>query len=159
MKKSYSIAEALQKLRHYCAYQERCHKEVKEKLYAMNMIPQAVEQITGTLVSENYLNESRFAQQFTHGKFTIKHWGKIRIVRELKVRAVSDYDIQKAIMAIDTESYLNTLTSICQKKWNQLEGISLQQKKKKLYDYLAYRGWETELIYDQIGQLAENYRE
>ena len=62
-------------------------------------------------------------------------------------------------MAIDTESYLNTLTSICQKKWNQLEGISLQQKKKKLYDYLAYRGWETELIYDQIGQLAENYRE
>ena len=94
--KTYAVDEALEKMRHYCAYQERCHKEVKNKLYSMQMIPEAIAQIVGTLVSENYLNESRFALQFAQGKFSIKHWGKMRITRELKTRSISDYDIRKA---------------------------------------------------------------
>jgi len=156
VKKSYTVTEALEKLRHYCAYQERCHKEVKDKLYGMQMIPQAVDQIVGTLVSENYLNESRFAQQFAHGKFSIKHWGKLRITRELKARQVSDYDIRKALSSIDAEAYTTKIGDISRKKWNQLDGISPQQKKQKLFQYLAYRGWETERIYDQLDRLSEN---
>jgi regulatory protein len=156
VKKTYSVSEALEKLRHYCAYQERCHKEVKDKLYSMQMIPQAVEQIVGTLVTENYLNESRFAQQFAHGKFSIKHWGKLRITRELKARNISDYDIRKALLGIDAEAYETKIVDISRKKWNQLDGISPQQKKQKLFQYLAYRGWETERIYDQLDQLSEN---
>lgn len=120
------------------------------------MIPQAVEQIVGTLVSENYLNESRFAQQFAHGKFSIKHWGKLRITRELKARKISDYDIRKALSAIDAEAYETKITAISQKKWNQLDGKTLQQKKQKLFQYLAYRGWETEHIYNQLDKLSEN---
>ncbi|MGB1080396.1 MAG: regulatory protein RecX [Flavobacteriaceae bacterium] len=154
--KTYSVHEALEKLRHYCAYQERCHKEVKDKLYSMQMIPDAVEQITGTLVAENYLNESRFAQQFAHGKFSIKHWGKLRITRELKARAISDYDIRKALLTIDEESYLEKISSISSKKWQQLAGNSLQVRKQKLYQYLAYRGWETHLIYAEIDALSTN---
>ena len=154
--KTYSVHEALEKLRHYCAYQERCHKEVKDKLYSMQMIPDAVEQIIGTLVSENYLNESRFAQQFAHGKFSIKHWGKLRITRELKARAISDYDIRKALLTIDEESYLEKISSISSKKWQQLAGNTLQVRKQKLYQYLAYRGWETHLIYAEIDELSTN---
>jgi len=155
VKKSYTVTEALDKLRHYCAYQERCHKEVKDKLYGMQMIPQAVDQIVGTLVSENYLNESRFAQQFAHGKFAIKHWGKRRISSELKARSISEYDIRKALSGIDSKDYTNKLESITEKKWNQLEGNSLQVKKQKLFQYLAYRGWETELIYNQMDRLTK----
>ncbi|MGB0357765.1 MAG: regulatory protein RecX [Flavobacteriaceae bacterium] len=154
--KTYSVHEALEKLRHYCAYQERCHKEVKDKLYSMQMIPDAVEQITGTLVAENYLNESRFAQQFAHGKFSIKHWGKLRITRELKARAISDYDIRKALLTIDEQAYLEKISSISSKKWQQLAGNSLQVRKQKLYQYLAYRGWETHLIYAEIDELSTN---
>ncbi len=154
--KTYSVHEALEKLRHYCAYQERCHKEVKDKLYSMQMIPDAVEQITGTLVAENYLNESRFAQQFAHGKFSIKHWGKLRITRELKARAISDYDIRKALLTIDEQAYLEKISSISSKKWQQLAGNSLQVRKQKLYQYLTYRGWETHLIYAEIDALSTN---
>lgn len=154
--KTYSVHEALDKLRHYCAYQERCHKEVKDKLYSMQMIPDAVEQITGTLVAENYLNESRFAQQFAHGKFSIKHWGKLRITRELKARAISDYDIRKALLTIDEQAYLEKISSISSKKWQQLAGNTLQVRKQKLYQYLAYRGWETHLIYAEIDELSTN---
>lgn len=154
MKNPLTVPEALEKLRAYCAYQERCHKEVKNKLYQLGMIPQAIEQIVGTLVSENYLNESRFAQQFTHGKFSIKHWGKMRISRELKARGVSDYDISKAVSAIEAEAYMSKLAHISEKKWSQLSLHSLKVKKQKLYTYLMYRGWETALIYEQINRLS-----
>lgn len=154
--KTYSVDEALEKLRHYCAYQERCHKEVKNKLYSMHMIPEAIAQIVGTLVAENYLNESRFAQQFAQGKFSIKHWGKLRITQELKSRAISDYDIRKALSAIDDGAYSEKISNISQKKWDQLERNTPQVRKQKLYQYLAYRGWETHLIYAQIDALSTN---
>lgn len=154
MKNPLTVTEALEKLRTYCVYQERCHKEVKNKLYQLDMIPQAIEQIVGTLVAENYLNESRFAQQFAHGKFSIKHWGKIRITKELKARNISDYDIQKALKALETDVYLTKIEAISEKKWAQLSQISMQAKKEKLYNYLVYRGWETALIYEQINRLS-----
>ena len=154
MKNPLTVTEALEKLRTYCVYQERCHKEVKNKLYQLDMIPQAIEQIVGTLVAENYLNESRFAQQFAHGKFSIKHWGKIRITKELKARNISDYDIQKALKALDTDAYLTKIEAISEKKWVQMSQISVQAKKEKLYNYLVYRGWETALIYEQINRLS-----
>src|SRR6056300_330112 len=154
MKNPLTVTEALEKLRTYCAYQERCHKEVKNKLYQLGIIPQAIEQIVGTLVAENYLNESRFAQQFAHGKFSIKHWGKIRITKELKARNISDYDIQKALKALETDVYLTKIEAISEKKWAQLSQISMQAKKEKLYNYLVYRGWETALIYEQINRLS-----
>lgn len=111
-------------------------------------------QIVGTLVSENYLNESRFALQFTQGKFSIKHWGKMRIKRELKTRSISDYDIRKALSVINDNAYLEKISAISSKKWEQLEGTKPQVRKQKLYQYLAYRGWETHLIYAQIDALS-----
>lgn len=156
MNKTYTVDEALEKLRNYCAYQERCHKEVSNKLYGMRMIPEAVAQIVGTLVSENYLNETRFAQQFARGKFSIKHWGKMRITRELKARSISDYDIRKAISAIEDVAYAEKIAHISEKKWAKLSGNNTQLKKQKLYQYLAYRGWETERIYEQIDRLSKS---
>ena len=154
MKNSLTVTEALEKLRNYCAYQERCHREVKNKLYQLGMIPQAIDQIIGTLVSENYLNESRFAQQFAHGKFSIKHWGKMRITRELKTRSISNYDIKQALAAIEIDAYQNKIRTISDKKWSLLSSYSLTVKKQKLHQYLSYRGWENELIYAQIDRLS-----
>ena len=154
MNKTFTVSEALEKMRHYCAYQERCHKDVKDKLYSMRMIPQVIEQVMGTLVNEGYLNESRFAQQFAHGKFSIKHWGKLRITRELKFRKVSAYDIKLALKKIDDATYLKKINEISEKKWEQLSRHSTQIRKQKLFQYLAYRGWETHLIYEQLDRLT-----
>src|ERR1700744_6284152 len=85
--------QALQKAQHYCAYQERCHSEVKEKLYSIGLRKNDVEELMATLVEENYLNEERFAVQFAGGRFRIKHWGKVKIKFELKKKQVSDYCI------------------------------------------------------------------
>src|SRR6201985_2955999 len=105
---SLSPEQALQKVRHYCGYQERCHSEVQEKLYSYGLRKPEVEAALATLIEENYLNEERFAIQFAGGHFRLKKWGRIRIRYQLKLRHVSDYCIKKALASIDDEEYDRT---------------------------------------------------
>lgn len=151
--KSYSVQEATKKLEHYCAYQERCHKEVIEKLRNMRMIPEAIDQIVGHLIQENYLNEERFAKSFARGKFNIKKWGKNRIVRELQFRDISAFNIKSALKEITNDAYLTTLDELAQKRLDAIKESNPQKRKKKLADYLLYRGWESHLVYDKVNEL------
>ncbi|WP_422083164.1 regulatory protein RecX [Ulvibacterium sp.] len=154
-KPSYILPEAIKKLERYCAYRERCHKEAVSKLKEMGMIPEAIDQIMAHLVLEGYLNEERFAKSFARGKFTIKKWGRNRITNELKQRNISKYNIQTALREIDEEDYQRTLDTLARKRVNQLTGKSLPEKRRKLADYLFYRGWENHLVYDKIEALLK----
>ena len=152
-KKTYNVDEALAKLQRYCAYQDRCHKEVAQKLKDMQMIPQASEQIIMTLIEENFLNEERFAMAFVRGKFKIKKWGRRRLTSELKQRNISNYLVNKALGQISDMEYKTTFEALAHKKANSIKGGSVLKKKKKLADYLLYRGWESHLVYEKINQL------
>ena len=152
-KTTYTVEEATKKLEHYCAYQERCHHEVVQKLRQMKMIPQAIDAIVGHLIQHNYLNETRFAQSFARGKFRIKQWGKERITRELKLRQISPFNIRLALKEIDEEDYQSTLSNLAEKFWNTHADRALPLRKKKVLDALRYRGWESERIFTAIRQL------
>ncbi|MBO0321266.1 RecX family transcriptional regulator [Muricauda sp. CAU 1633] len=151
--KSYTLPEATKKMEHYCAYQERCHYEVVEKLKGMRMIPEAIDQIVGHLIQENYLNEERFAKSFAHGKFNIKKWGRKRIVLELKQRQISTFNIKSALAEITEEDYHNTLDGLAKKRLEQIKESNPLKRKKKLADYLLYRGWESHLVYEKLQEL------
>ena len=114
-KKFFTKEQALQKLKHYCGYQERCHLEVKEKLYSLGVRKQDHDEILAKLIEENYLNEERFAVQFAGGKFRINHWGRRKISYALKEKQVSEYLIRKALK-IDEDEYFKTLQEACHKK-------------------------------------------
>ncbi len=151
---SYTLEEAKEKLERYCAYQERSHKQVEEQLYKMRMIPEAKEVIITHLIQHNFLNESRFAQAYSRGKFRIKKWGKKRITQELKRHGVSTYNIKLGLAQIEPESYRETFEGLFAKKLNELSSErDIRKKKRKLFDYLAYRGWETEMIYEALSRL------
>lgn len=152
-KKSYTLDEAKQKLERYCIYQERCHLEIERKLREMNMIPAAQEVIILHLLEHDFLNESRFALAFTSGKFKIKKWGKKRISRELKSRGVSDYNIRAAIKTLDPQLYDETFDILSNKRFNQLTETDRFKKRKKLADYLLYRGWESSMVYKKVLEL------
>lgn len=152
--KAYSLNEATRKLESYCAYQERCHKEVIEKLKGMRMIPEAIDQITTHLIQENYLNEERFAKSFARGKFIIKKWGKNRIVNELKLRQISKFNIKSALTEINEQDYHKALDELVKKRLTQIHESNIQKKKKKLADYLLYRGWESNLVYEKLKELV-----
>lgn len=150
---TYTLKEATKKLESYCAYQERCHKEVVQKLRDMNMIPEAIDEIVTHLIQENYLNEERFAQSFTRGKFKIKKWGKNRITSELRFRNISKYNIKIALKEIEDTEYTKTLDSLSRKRLSAIKETNGQKRRKKLADYLLYRGWESHLVYEKIKEL------
>ncbi|WBU90384.1 regulatory protein RecX [Cellulophaga omnivescoria] len=151
---SYTIKEATHKLEQYCAYQERCHKEVTKKLKDMGMIADARDLIITHLIKENYLNEERFAQSFARGKFNIKKWGKNRIINELKFRDISIYNIKTALKEIDEDQYIQTLNELASKRANEVKETNIYKKRKKIADYLLYRGWESHLVYEKVQELT-----
>ncbi|WP_296384122.1 regulatory protein RecX [Winogradskyella sp.] len=152
LSKTYTVDEAQKKLEGYCAYQERCHKEVRNKLKEMRMIPEAIDTIIVHLIQHNYLNEERFAKAFVRGKFRIKKWGKNRLLRELKFREISKYSIDTALKEIDLDDYYKTLDELVIKRIDQVKEKNLYKKKKKVADYLLYRGWESHLIYEKLNE-------
>ena len=142
-----SQEQALQKARHYCGYQERCHSEVREKLYTFGLRKLQVDTVLATLIEENYLNEERYAIQYTGGHFRLKHWGRVRIRYELRQKQVSDYCIRKALALIEAEDYEKTLSRLAAERWEKLSGEpDLPVRKRKLQEYLLRKGYEAELV-------------
>ena len=154
-KKYLTKEQALQKLKHYCGYQERCHSEVKEKLYNLGVWKKEHDEIIATLIEDGYLNEERFAIAFAGGKFRIKQWGRVKIKYELKQKQVSDYSIKKALMQIAEEDYLKVLNKLGREKYDSLKNEQYLVRKKKTMDHLIRRGFEAELVNETIKPLTE----
>lgn len=153
-KQNLTPQQAFQKIKQYCAYQERCHSEVKEKLYSYGLHMNDVEDIASKLISENYLNEERFAIVFAGGKFRVKNWGKTKIRHELKQKQVSDYCIKKGLSQIDYDDYLKTLENLAEKKLATLKSEkNIFIKKRKLQDHLLQKGFESDLVRDCVKKI------
>ncbi|WP_299108235.1 regulatory protein RecX [uncultured Tenacibaculum sp.] len=148
-----SIEEVKRKIERYCVYQDRCHKEVEKKLAEYHLIPEAKEAILLHLFEHNFLNEERFAKSFARGKFRIKKWGRQRITRELKLRDISTYNIKTALKEINETDYLTSLHSLIEKKNNQVTEENIFKRKKKIIDFLLYRGYETDLVFKTVNEL------
>lgn len=143
----FSKEEALQKAKQYCAYQERCHSEVKEKLYSFGLHKKEVEESLSNLIEENYLNEERFAIQYAGGKFRIKQWGRVKIKYSLKQKQVSEYCIKKALAVINETEYNKTLQKLADQKLKTLKAEkNIFIKKRKLQDHLLQKGFEINLV-------------
>lgn len=152
--KTYTLEEAKRNIERYCAYQERCHQEVTKKLLDMRMIPAAVDEILAHLIQHNFLNEERFAKAFARGKFRAKKWGKGRIIRELKKRQIGKYNIDQALKELEEEDYEGVFDTLSRKRLQQLPSEKDKyRKRKKLADYLLYRGWEAHMVYDKVKEL------
>jgi regulatory protein len=146
--------QALQKIKHFCSYQERCHAEVKEKLYASGLWKKDVEMIISQLIEDDYLNEERFARQFAGGKFRMKQWGRVKIKFALKQKQVSEYCIRKAMNEIDDETYGSTIRKSLAKKMLTLKGEkNILIKKRKLLDYMLQKGYERDLVMPLINDI------
>jgi regulatory protein len=143
--------QAIQRIRHYCAYQERAQQEVRDKLYELGMTMDEVEEIMSDLIAENFLNEERFATQFAGGHFRIKGWGKVKIQHALQQKRVSSYNIKIGLKAIDEDAYIKTLQQLATKKWNSLKGERGLSRMAKTQAFLHQRGFEP-ILYQSVVQ-------
>ena len=153
MQQQFTPQQSLPKAKHYCSYQERCHSEVKEKLYGFGLNKNESDQIISTLIEENYLNEERFAIMYAGGHFRTKHWGKVKIKYELKKKMVSDYCIKKALSSIDDTAYAKTLERLTELKLKTLKSEkNLFVRKRKLQDHLLQKGFESDLVREIVNK-------
>ena len=136
---------ALEKLRKYCAYQDRCHKEVRTKLLKLEVYGEDLEEVMTHLIAEDFLNEERFARSYTRGKFRMKRWGRIKIKNELKKRQISDYCIRKGMEEIENEAYDETIQYLI-KKHTLFPKADNPMHKKKIIESIQRKGFEYEFI-------------
>ena len=151
-----SIKEAIQKIEHFCAYQERCHEEVASKLWSMKMNGDEIDEILEHLIAGNFLNESRFSCSFARGKHRIKCWGKVRIINELKQRKISSYNINLALKEISPEEYETTFNNLAERHWENMTERNSLKKRKKFCDFLLRKGFESHLVYEKAKELEKD---
>lgn len=152
-KKTWSAEEAFEKLTTYCAYQERCPWEVRRKLYEKGIKDEKADKLIDELITEQYVDEERFAKSFCRGKFRLKHWGKNRIRMELKMKEIPESVIRKGLSEINPEEYYDTLLTQTEKKWESTHEPEAYKKKYKVTQYLMTKGFEMDLVKEAIESL------
>ncbi|MFA7380569.1 MAG: regulatory protein RecX [Bacteroidia bacterium] len=145
--KAYTFLQFCEKARKYCAYQERCHKELRNKLFELGADSELVEQVITKMIEENFLHEERFAKAFAGGKFRQKQWGKNKIIQELKMRQISPYCIKAALMEIPDEDYLATLRKEVKKRVGLKKNISNRYVLHKIAKQLVSKGFESDMVW------------
>ena len=142
------------KIEHYCAYQERCHKEVITKLNKFGVFGDEADEYICYLIDNNFLSETRFTEAYVRGKFNNNNWGKIKIIRELKLRNISDWNISNALNQISEEDYRNKLKKLCLKQIDSSDKPKTELR-NKVVKSLSIKGWEIDLILNQFNQLVK----
>lgn len=153
--KKLTIQQAKEKIFRYCAYQERSHLEVRNKLYELGVNRDEIDELITQLITENYLNEERFARAFAGGKFRLKKWGKIKITLALEAKGVSRNCIKLGLSEITQEGYLSTLENILQEKNNITEEENLFVRKDRLSKYAIQKGFEPELVWKVLNEIFQ----
>jgi regulatory protein len=151
--KKFTPSEALARAYRYCAYQERSHAEVRNKLYEFGLSRNDVDATLSTLITEGYLNEERFAKAFAGGKFRMKKWGRLRIINELESHGLTKNCIRAGLKEIDEADYRNTLTDLLQKKSALLSEDNEFVKRDKLSKYVIQKGFEPDLVWQILKEI------
>jgi len=159
LKTSATPDQAWPKIKHFCSYRERCHWEVREKLFGMSLAKNDVDVILARLIEEGYLNEERFAIQFAGGHFRQKKWGKVKIVYELRQKRVSEVNIKKALKELQGEDFAGVLEKLATAKWKILKGEQYLNRQAKTIAYLARKGYEMPAIIEVIKKIRSGSAE
>lgn len=156
--KKYNFSEAMQRMRKYCAYQERCHQEVRRKLYDWGFDNEDIDKVSVQLMEEGFLNEERFAKALAGGKFRTKGWGKKKIEEQLKQKGVSSYLVKTSLQTeINPEQYRERLRALLEKKLHMLRTEKMpQMRKQKAARFAMTKGYEPELVWSVLGELLNN---
>lgn len=147
--------ELILKAERFCAYQERCSYEVRQKLKELRANESETEKIIASLQEDDFQNDERFALLFTSGKFRIKRWGKNKIRAELRMKKIPDALIKKGLDVINEEDYLKTLRELAKKKEREVKSKNSKDKNQKIGMFLLSKGFESDLIWKILKQAQD----
>lgn len=145
--------EIRKRIYRYCAYQERPHSDVRKKLLTLGMRGDALEEMMAHLIKENFLNEERFARAYVGGKFRLKQWGKIRIIKGLENKGLTSNGVRIGLQEIEDADYRDTLVKLIRAQSERIDEDNIFRKRDKLSKYAIRKGFEPELVWDEIRRL------
>lgn len=154
VKKRFTPTEALAKIQRYCAYQERSHKEVRNKLFEYGLFASQVDELLSRLITDGFLNEERFAKAFAGGKFRMKKWGRLKIKNELEFLGLTKNCIQRGLNEIEQADYRTTLKTLLKKKSAAVQETNLFKKRDKIARYAIGKGYEPEMVWEYVRDLV-----
>ncbi len=153
MPKPMTPAEALHRAAALCSTAEHCTADIREKLTRWGISANDTHTIIERLVSERFIDESRYATAFAKDKFRFAGWGRIKIRYALQQKHIAGDEIDQALTVIDEEQYLNRLATLLQDKNRNIHDDNPESRKAKLCRFAASRGFETNLIFRQLKNL------
>jgi regulatory protein len=149
-RKQLTPEEAKAKIFRYCAYQERCHQEVRNKLYELGVRNPALDELITYLITEGFLNEERYAKAFAGGKFRMKNWGRIKIVQHLESKGLSKNCIRAGLKEIEEPDYQQSLLKLLTKRLQQASGESIFIRRNDAAKYAIQKGFEPDLVWEKV---------
>lgn len=150
--KVYTVKEATERIQSFCAIQDRCQWEVEKKMKEWEISDEIIENILTDLILDKFVDEQRFSESFCRGKFRIKRWGKVKIKNELKIKKISKNCIDKGLLQIENEEYMEVLKYLYIKKRNSLKDTNQFIRKGKIAKHLQQKGFESNMIWEVINK-------
>ncbi|HJN63985.1 MAG: regulatory protein RecX [Flavobacteriales bacterium] len=154
-KRVYKISEAISRIKNYCAMQDRCQWDVRQKLTEWGLLENTKDIIMTELINDGFIDEERFSRSFCRGKFRIKKWGRRKIKFELKMKNISSVCIKKGMEEIDEKEYLKALENQVEKKNGLIKEKNHFKRQTKLGNYLIKRGFESNLVWEKLKEMSD----
>ena len=152
--KNTDIKITIEKLKEYCAIQDRCIWDIIQKTNSLQLTKNKQDYILKILTEENFIDEERYSRSFCRGKFKIKNWGKKNYSR-IKKKHISTIYINKGLLEINDVEYLIGLNTLYQKKKTTIKEKNQFIKNKKIATYLINKGYESNLVWNIINKVKE----
>lgn len=143
-------AEVLKRMEHYCAYQDRCHRDVWEKLREYALDEQEKENIICRLIEDRFLDEERFARSFVRGKHRFKQWGRLRLERELRLRGIHPRLVAEALDEVPEEEYRETFRELFRARAREAGGVETRAQMAKVYRFMVSKGYDPEWVWQAL---------
>lgn len=146
--------QVLDKMAKYCAYQERCVKDVRDKLKTFEIPEEEKAKILDYLLDNRFVNDERFVKSFVRGKVNQSGWGVNKIRFHLIQKGIDKDIIEEALGQTDEEAYRQRLIEILKTKAKTVKADSDFEKKRKLAAYAMQKGFEGSLVWEVLKDLA-----
>ena len=146
-------ALVMQKIRHFCSYQERYIREVEDKLKEWAVQKQKIPDIINQLQKEGFINEERFVRAFAGGKFRLNTWGRQKIAFEMKIKGIPELMIEEGLTEIDKNEYRQVLKDLILRKEKELKPEKNFTKRQKIINFVNGKGYEINLILEILKEL------
>lgn len=150
------VNDAIIRLAKYCAYQDRCKKEIDQKLYDLELSESEKDQVWEYLIKENYHDEERYVRSIVRGRFFYKSWGRVKIRYYLAQQGIDSTIVEDVIQhEIKPKDYHDKIRALVQSKLGLKESLTFEEKQKMIRS-LYQKGYESDLVISELENLGED---